>query len=200
MTPTLAAAATVSLPGVYRAGQTARDEPPGLPSGCTALDAALPWGGFPRGALCELLPAATGIGELQFLLPALRRLPLDARIVLIDPPFLPYAPAWAAAGLALERLVWIATPSPRLALWSSEQCLRAGCLAAVLSWSTLDDDRALRRLQLAAQHGDAYAWLFRPRRHAANPSPAALRLLLDAGRVEVLKCRGALPRQAFARA
>jgi len=191
-----------ALHHLFRAGHALLEGDTGLPTGIAELDAALPWGGYPRGALTELLHALPGIGELSLLLPALRRLPAEQPIALVNPPFLPYAPAWAAAGLSIERLIWVAPArhdAARQALWASEQCLRAGCLAAVLSWSEIDDDRALRRLQLAAQHGGSHAWLFRPRRHAANPSPAALRLLVEAGRVEVLKCRGAMGRAAFAR-
>jgi hypothetical protein len=65
----------------------------------------------------------------------------------------------------------------------------------VLAWPTLDDSTALRRLQLAAEAGNAMGFLFRPRRMAERPSPAALRLQLlpEAGgdlSVTILKRRG----------
>jgi hypothetical protein len=169
----------------------------GLASGIEALDAALPWTGFPRGALTELLVGADGLGELSLLMPALAELTRRERIVLIAPPYVPYAPALVRAGLPLARLAWIDAPAER-ALWTAEQCLRAGCLGAVLVWSTGGDERALRRLQVAAEDGGSFGFVFRPLRHAANPSPAALRLLVDASdagalRLRVLKCRGAQP-------
>ena len=80
----------------------------------------------------------------------------------------------------------------RDALWATEQCLRAGCLSAVLCWPQKVDDRALRRLQVAAESGQALAFAFRDARVAAQPSPAALRLQFEAGQLRVLKCRGGL--------
>ena len=74
---------------------------------------------------------------------------------------------------------------------------------SVLAWHDGGDDRALRRLQVAADSGDCLGFALRDRRHAANPSPAALRLEAvrdDAGQAawRVLKCRGGpAPAQAF---
>jgi len=129
-------------PRIWRRGRpTAPAE--GEPSGLAALDAVLPWGGFPRGALTELLLAHDGLGELGLLLPMLARLDASLPIVFVAPPYLPYAPALAAAGLAPERVMEVRTP-PERALWAAEQCLRAGCCGAVLAWHDGGDDRALR--------------------------------------------------------
>ncbi len=182
---------------LFRGGRALAAPRAGLPSGIDGLDTVLPWGGFPRGALSEILHAADGIGELSLLLPALRRLMRDERVAFIAPPYLPYAPALAQVGLPLSHLVWIVADDDRM-LWTAEQCLRAGCLGGALLWSRTGDDRTLRRLQLAAEHGDAHAWLFRPLEHAANASPAALRLQIDRTQVQVLKCRGAVVRGRFA--
>jgi len=181
---------------VFAGGRAARTHE-GLPSGNGAFDDALPWGGFPRGALTEVLIAADGLGELSLLAPALARLMCRERIVLVAPPYIPYAPALVRAGWPLARLAWIDAP-PERAPWVAEQCLRAGCLGAALVWTTGGDERALRRLQVAAEDGGSFGFAFRPARHAANPSPAALRLLVDADaagaiRLRVLKCRGAQP-------
>lgn len=164
------------------------------PTGVPALDAALPGGGWPEHALSELLFAADGLGELSLLLPTLARLGRAGReVVLVGPPYLPYAPALQRAGLCLSRL-HVVDARGRDALWAFEQCLRSGACGAVVGWPLEADDRALRRLQLAAETGRALAFALRPARAAANASPAALRLRLDAGadgiRLEVLKCRG----------
>ena len=63
----------------------------------------------------------------------------------------------------------------------------------MLGWPTKADDRALRRLQVAAETGQCLGFAFRDARHADNPSPAALRLLLAPGQIRVLKCRGGNP-------
>lgn len=182
---------------VFTAGRIAANPRAGLPSGLRALDAALPWGGFPRGALTELLVEADGLGELSVLLPALAELTRRERVALVAPPYTPCAPAWVRAGIALEHLVWIDVP-PARAPWTAEQCLRAGCLGATLTWSDARDERMLRRLQVAAGDGDGFAFVFRPARHADDASPAALRLRIEANagggsRLRVLKCRGATP-------
>jgi cell division inhibitor SulA len=165
-------------------------------TGWDELDAALPTAGWPEAALSELLLPADGMGELQLLWPALARLSQrkDAVIALVCPPYRPYPPAWHAAGVRLSALQVIAADNPREALWATEQCLRSGACSAVLGWPRQADDRALRRLQVAAETGQAPGFVFRPMKAAANPSPACLRILLEApGRLRVLKCRGGLP-------
>ncbi|HTT04305.1 MAG TPA: translesion DNA synthesis-associated protein ImuA [Steroidobacteraceae bacterium] len=169
---------------------------PALCSGHAALDALLPGGGWPLGALTELLSDQCGIGELELLLPALQNLARRGRcLVWIAPPYVPYAPALLQRGLALERLLWIRTERPQAALWAAEQALRCPAVGAVLAWSEYIVDRSLRRLQLAAESGDTFGILHRPAAAAGEPSPAALRLQLqplgeDLG-VEIRKARGA---------
>lgn len=161
-------------------------------TGHAELDAVLPGGGWPDAALSEILLAAPGLGELRLLWPTLARLTAAGeRVVLVDPPHIPYPHAWLAAGVDLHQLS-IVQARGRDALWAAEQCLRSGCCGAVLCWPRQADDRALRRLQVAAETGQTLAFAYRPLAEAANPSPAALRLTLDARQVRVLKCRGGL--------
>ncbi|MDH0647909.1 translesion DNA synthesis-associated protein ImuA, partial [Pseudomonas sp. GD03867] len=161
-------------------GRQVQARPSGLqPSGHAALDACLPDGGWPVAALSELLLASPGCGELQLLWPTLARLTgAGERVVLVAPPFVPYAPAWQAAGVDLRWLVQVDADAQD-ALWATEQCLRSGSCAAVLCWPQRADDRALRRLQVAAETGAALAFACRPQQAALNPSPAALRIALD---------------------
>ncbi|MDN5850905.1 MAG: translesion DNA synthesis-associated protein ImuA, partial [Nitrococcus sp.] len=123
-------------PGIWRAGERQRET--GLEhvtSGFPALDAALPGGGWPRGALTEILHEHAGIGELSLLMPALARLSQrDQWIALIAPPYLPYAPALADHGVNLSRLLLIHPGNTTNALWAVEQTLRSGTCAAVLVW------------------------------------------------------------------
>jgi len=182
-------------------GQNAQIAPSAQPTGHAALDAALPTGGWPEAALTELLLPHAGVGELRLLWPALARLSRVSpeqspaheagMIVLVDPPLLPYAPAWRDAGVALSRLQ-VVRASGRDALWAAEQCLRSGACAAVLCWPQRADDRALRRLQVAAESGQCLGFALREARAALNPSPAALRIAIDAApaQLRVLKCRG----------
>lgn len=186
----------ISQRRVWR-GQTVAAAPTSLqPTGWAELDAALPTGGWPDAALSEVLLPADGVGELQLLWPTLARLsqPRDAVIVLVAPPYRPYPPAWHAAGLRLDALQVVEPRTPRDALWAAEQCLRSGACSAVLCWPKQADDRALRRLQVAAETGQVLGFAFRPLKAAVNPSPAALRIAIDTRprQLRVLKCRGGL--------
>ncbi len=176
-------------------GQPAPRAPSNQPTGFSALDQALPDGGWPETGLIELLLPADGVGELRLLWPTLARLSqADGMIALIAPPYLPYAPAWANAGIRLQRLQ-IIRADPRDALWAAEQCLRSAACSAVLCWPQRVDDRALRRLQVAAETGQCLGFAMRPLKAAANPSPAALRIAIDPdpAQLRVLKCRGGNP-------
>lgn len=180
---------------LFRAGQPLARGQGATASGFTALDDVLPWGGFPRGALTEILLPQPGVGEIELIASAWSRIGTQERLVFVAPPCIPYAPALRAAHIPLARFAWIETSAAQ-APWAAEQSLRAGCLGAVALWLTGGDDRTLRRLQLAAEEGGCHGFVFRPLRHAANPSPAALRLQIDpepgALRLRVLKCRGAV--------
>jgi hypothetical protein len=180
---------------------------PTLASGFSRLDAELPGGGWPRGALTELLAEHEGIGELGLLLPALAALTAaGGNVVLIAPPHCAHAPAWAAAGIRLEGLHLVFPRRPRDALWAGVEALRCGGVAATLLW--LDGmfrgnlpANSLRRLQVAAGEGGGGAFCFRPAQLAAAASPAPLRLQLQAAgqrlRVQLLKRRGPPARQAI---
>jgi hypothetical protein len=167
-------------------------------TGFAALDARLPGGGWPRGALSEILYEHPGVGELNLALPLLARLTRSGRwAVFVSPPFTPYAPALAQAGLELSRVLVVEPPAtgkiPGKALWAAEQFLRAGA-GAVLAWNKTSDLQVLRRLQLAAEAADNFALLYRPVGVDRGFSPTALRLRAwrknGAPQVEILKCRG----------
>lgn len=187
----------ISQRRVWRGQSTPFASPLEQPTGWALLDALLPMRGWPTASLSELLLPADGIGELQLLWPALARLsqPRDGVIALIAPPYHPYPPAWQAAGVRLGALQVIRTKTPRDALWAAEQCLRSGACDAVLCWPQQADDRALRRLQVAAETGQALGFALRHMKAALNPSPAALRIALDSSprQLRVLKCRGGNP-------
>ncbi len=164
------------------------------PTGHADLDAALPTGGWPQAALSELLIAADGIGELRLLLPTLARLTrAGSPVALIAPPYRVYAAAWQAAGVDLAHL-HVVDCTPKEALWATEQSLRSAACGAVLCWPLQASDRALRRLQVAAESGRCLGFCTRALRHADQPSPAALRLSFAAeNQIRILKCRGGLP-------
>ncbi len=182
-------------PGIWRGNQRAQTSEDALPTGFAELDELLPGGGWPRGALTEILAEREGIGELRLLLPALVRASGQNKwLVWVAPPHVPYAPALAAAGVELKRLLVAMPQSADDAWWTVEQALRSGASSAVLAWLKSPDERRMRRLQLAAETGHAWGVLFRRADAAQQRSPAALRLLLEAAAdglaVHILKRRG----------
>jgi hypothetical protein len=178
---------------VWRGSECARVAA-ALPTGFAELDVQLPGGGWPTGAITEIYAERTGVGELQLTLPAATRLTQAGRwLTVVAPPHVPYAPAFAACGVRLERLLLVETRAAEDNLWSCEQALRAACCGAVLLWQDHLHERALRRLQLAAEGSGTALFLFRSAR-VAPASPAALRLHVSRaeGRtvVRILKRRG----------
>lgn len=165
-----------------------------IPSGHAELDAELPGGGWPRGNLTEILIDRNGLGEMGLLLPALASLSAAGGwLALLEPPALPHAPSWLAAGVALERLVIIRAGKEMP--WCCEQLLACGGFAGVLAWpKAAIEPRLLRRLQVAVEERPTFACLWRPLAVAAIPSPAPLRLRVESGEaglsVDVFKRRG----------
>jgi hypothetical protein len=191
--------AVLQHPGIWRRSASAQPHVRALSTGNAELDAMLPGGGWPCGAVSEILFEYDGVGELSLLMPALADITQRGqRVVFVTPPYIPYAPALAVHGVDLRYVVQI-DANPTEGAWSAEQCLRSGSCGAVLSWLPIADYTLLRRLQLAAESGDALAFVFRPAKAASKTSPAALRLQLhtDAEQtdIEILKCRGNLDRR-----
>ena len=189
-------AEVLARPDVWRGDHVASAALPGVPSGFAALDAELPGGGWPRGALTEILLDDAGLGEVSLLMPALLRVKeMGGWSLLVAPPHPLHAPAWAAAGADLARLAVVSPVQRRDGLWAAEQALASGAPAAVVCWAVQIDSRQVRRLQVAAAGGNALAFLFRPARAAEDSSVAPLRLVLSNGPrgalgVSLLKRRG----------
>jgi cell division inhibitor SulA/protein ImuA len=169
-----------------------------LASGYSRLDTHLPGGGWPLGALTELICRNPGLGEFRLLFRALADIAGQGQwVILVDPPWIPYPAALQGHGLLLERLLLVRTRGARESLWACEQALRNGRGGAVLGWPEQISFARLRRLQIAAESSAKLGCLFRPESAARESSPAALRLQLESGRggtlVRILKCRGNRP-------
>jgi protein ImuA len=196
--PDLIASPESLHPSLWRASQLAHAATRCIDTGHPTLSAQLPGGGWPTGALNELLLQQAGIGELRLLRPALQSV-ARRRIALLQPPHPPQALALAALGLPPSQLLWIRSSRAADALWAAEQVLRSGSCGALLFWPGNDRHshmrgEALRRLHLAAQAGETLFFLLRPLSGAQDASPAPLRLSLRpaAGGIEIgfVKRRG----------
>ena len=163
-----------------------------LGSGFAALDAALPWDGWPRGALTEILVPEMAGAELALLLPALQR----HWSALVAPPCIPYPPALARHGLNLEQLWVIKGQTVNEQLWAFEELLKNGAFRAVVAWDLPVNPGQSRRLQLAAESGSCGGFLIRPLACRQQISTAALRLQVaprtDGLHIDIFKCRGQL--------
>ncbi|UGQ45154.1 translesion DNA synthesis-associated protein ImuA [Massilia endophytica] len=180
-------------PSLWLASQLARSASRCVDTGYAALSAQLPGGGWPVGALNELLLPQAGVGEMRLLQPALVR--QKGPVVLVQPPQIPQTLALSALGLPPSRLIWVrSNPRSSDGLWAAEQILRSGSCGAVLLWHQHARGEHLRRLHLAAQSGDTLFCMLRPMSEAREASPAPLRLALEpvAGGVQIafLKRRG----------
>lgn len=192
------------MPGVWHADALGAGPQSAQPTGYALLDAQLPGGGWPVGALSEVLQPVAGLHEWQLVLPALAQ--ATARrvgaVVVVAPPCEPFGPALRAQGLSAQRLCVVRSDNAKAALWAAEQALRCRDVLAVVAWLPQALPVALRRLQLAAAQQQQLLWVFRPISAAQQASPALLRLqvqglalpgnaVLSPGmQVQILKRRG----------
>jgi hypothetical protein len=195
-------------PHLWR-GRTACAARPVRPTGFSLLDEAL-GGGWPWGAIVEIIVERYGSGELSLLMPVLASLRSEEEaepglLVWVSPPFVPYPPALARHGIDVDRMLVLqagagarrgARPEKE-SLWATEQAIRSGACAVVLAWLSVASGMALRRLQLAAEERRCGLVLFRSARALEQRSPASLRLRVSPEgaktRVDVLKRRGGRP-------
>lgn len=167
-----------------------------LPSGFAALDAELPGGGWPCGALTELLGAQPAVLEWRLVGPSLAATAASGRpVVLIGPPRVPHLPGLRHLGLEATQLVWIQAEAPVQRLWCAEQLIKSGACGAVLAWLPQARPEQIRRLQVAALGLEAPVFLFRPAAAQHESSAAPLRLLAGFGpdwtlQLRLLKRRG----------
>lgn len=207
MSSPLAAACIDFGHAVWRADALACAAGATVATGHPALDAELPGGGWPVGAISEILQAQSGLSEWRLLLPALTR--VTGPLVLVGAPYLPFGPGLAAQGLDPRRLLWVNTDAPAARLWASEQALRCAEVSALLAWLPQVRAEPLRRLQIAAQTHRKLLFVMRPDSAQSESTPAVLRLLtssqaaaslpakarlaaalVDALQVHILKRRG----------
>jgi protein ImuA len=167
-------------------------------TGNAVLDAQLPGGGWPVGAMTEVLQPAHVHSEWRLLLPALARSG-QGPVVLVGAPQVPFAPALAAQGLHSQRLLRVGSSTCATAerLWATEQALRCAAVDAVMLWlpqGTVRTDQ-LRRLQMAAASHQKLLFVMRDTQARAEASPAVLRLEVlpasqDTLEVHLIKRRG----------
>ncbi len=207
----------LALEGTWQGAGEGRAALPAAALGLAPLDRALPWGGLPIACLHEVAAGALADGAAAgFAAHLLAR--LGAAEGDRPRPVLwcaagdgLYGPGLAGYGLDTRRLILVRARRQADLLWAIEEGLRSGAAAAVLGEVEEADLTATRRLQLAAEAGRATALLLRPAHNKPAPSAAVTAWRVGAApagaaswgsgvgsirwRVELLRCRGGLPRQ-----
>jgi len=186
-----------SQPALWR-GRDRYTDDNAIATGFSALDNALPGHGWCVGGVTELLNSQQAIGELSLLLPALRHTTTNNQwIAFINPPHIPYAPAFTNAGIALNKLLIVNSGSDANTLWATEQVLRTGLFGAVASWLQRSNTQQQRRLQLAAETGNTWATVYRPLTACKDHSPVSTRICLSAQaqqlKLDIIKVRAGRP-------
>lgn len=122
-------------------------------TGLPMLDRAL-GGGLVRGTVCPITSPAEGLGALTLgMRIAGGAQNINSCIFLVDTPGDFYAPAAMGLGIDLDRLVIVRPARAADAVWAMEQILRCGAAGMVVGRLSALDERARRRLQLAAEGG-----------------------------------------------
>lgn len=147
----------------------------------TSLDRLLPDKGLSWGTLLEWLSDGAGTGTATLALTVAAHIVQNGgALVVIDGKQEFYPPAAASLGILLDNTVIVRPANRRDALWAWEQSLRSGAVAVALGWLDNLDERAFRRLQLAAETGGSLGFLLRPAACRAEPSWAEARFLVEA--------------------
>jgi len=188
-----------------------------MSTGFDELDQALPTGGWPPGAVVEVMIPGMDVGELGLWLPVIKRMTQEQRHVIIaDAPYLSYVPILANAGIDLDYIRWLSLDDEQDTLCTLEKALRNRECGMALWWPNVLgtpsirggglNNSAVRRLQAAAREGESLLGLYRittDDRAIRQSTWAALRLQLHIRQeggldIDILKARGSHHCQSIA--
>jgi hypothetical protein len=165
-------------PALWRGCEMAGQGDYGQSTGYPALDDILPGRGWPRNAMIEIISSHWGMGELQLLIPLMRKVVAEGKWILwISPPYLLYAPALVQAGINTQQVLVVKLEtSCKDALWSMEKALQTESCGLVLAWQNWLSSRVMRRLQLAAENGKTLGVLFHHNISKRSQSSLAIKI------------------------
>lgn len=169
-----------------------------LSTGFNAFDAALLHSGWPLGQLVEVCQPRLNHAEWLLLRPALQHNNGDELLVLLNPPFAPFAQGLIQAGVNLERLRVVECGNKADFLAGFIELTQASACHAVLAWQPQQPltYTELRKCLLATHKGKGLYLLFRSEKTHNQSSPASLRLSLALTdyylQVRIFKQRGML--------
>lgn len=145
---------------IWRAGLASLPAGETIRTGYVEMDNAFA-GGWPKTGVIGI-QSVSGIGELRLVLPGLiqQRRYSERLLVFISPPWLVNAEMLFEQGFDLSKVVVLKPNDINAALWCAEQCLKSGCCAAVLLWIEQLQMHQVKRLGMAAEHGNALNFIF----------------------------------------
>lgn len=151
-----------------------------ISTGYAPLNRQLHYGGWPRGAISELLLPHNGIGEIRLLAPLLANLcRKPGYISWINPPYQPYAPALTHLKVQLNKVLLIRALNIQETIWAAQQAMASQACSAVLVWlpeKSLANE--IRKLSLAAKKGNCWGIILRSQSLQQHPSAAVLRIAM----------------------
>ncbi len=183
-----------------------------ISTGCGALDALLPAGGFLPGQLVEWLADEGGNGASTLALMVARStiqssddVGSEKVLVVVDRPqsidarqmshenasF--YPPAAAELGIRLSQLVVLRPRSAADEVWAIDQALRCPSVGVVLAWFSRLNDRDFRRFQLAAEEGGVLGLFIRPTDLRGQPTWANIQFLVETRPSVAMESRSVAP-------
>jgi protein ImuA len=148
-------------------------------TGNSGFDRLLPDRGLRRGTLVEWVAQPAAGAATLALVAARHACGEEGILVVLDRWRRFYPPAAAHLGIDLKRMILVRTANARDHLWGLTQILHSPGVAAVLAWPEKLNDRAWRRLQLAAEQSGTLGLFIQPPSVLSRPTWADLRLLVE---------------------
>jgi len=172
-----------------------------IPTSYPELDEQLPGGGWPIGAIVEILYTQPHRGEVRMILPALKYLGnQDSRWqIWLNPPDRPHGPGLLSWGVPIEQTLVCPDLKPKDLSWTMDQCVQHRGCSVLLVWTEHMDPAQLRRLQLTAENRRMTLFLFRKIGKSNNLPYPRLKLRVSAAscfskiRVDIIKRRPGWP-------
>lgn len=167
-------------------------------TGLPALDLFL-GGGWKAGALSELRGKPGG-GKTELAIRSAARLTKVGKLVaVVTCGKSLFPPAFASADVDLHHVLWLSPEKPERSLWATDQVVRSGLFPLVITHNLLWEEKAARRLQLAAEKSGISVLLLRSNERVSALWPVFLsveieRRSTDRLLLHVLRSRKLLPK------
>ncbi|WBA14448.1 translesion DNA synthesis-associated protein ImuA [Salinivibrio proteolyticus] len=185
--------------GLWRASQRPlmAELPDKKATGYSAFDQRL--GGLPSPGVTDII-SDYGVGELRLVLPALYHAS-GQQVAWIRPPVGLNAAMLHQQGYLTDNTLLVSPKSDQDALWAAEQAARSGACQAVVLWPSSLTVGQVKRLKLAAEHGQCAVVLLRRQQTHSLTLPVDLSVALAPSAcgvtVTVRYCRGQWPPAPF---